>query len=144
MLGKLARYLRILGYDAAYSREYEDSDLIRECLSGRLLITADRGLYEASLKKGCRSLLTNQGTPLPCLLALLAREGLIELEVDLKRSRCPLCNGELSPSLSVSRAGKPRVIYKCTKCGNEYWLGGHWRTIIKKLREAQECLRRSP
>lgn len=48
MLGKLARWLRILGFDTLYHRHMEDRELISTAVSeGRWLLTRDRGLADA-------------------------------------------------------------------------------------------------
>jgi uncharacterized protein with PIN domain len=45
MLGRLAKWLRILGYDTAYFSQIEDSDLVRIARAeGRMLLTRDREL----------------------------------------------------------------------------------------------------
>ncbi|MEJ2081418.1 MAG: Mut7-C RNAse domain-containing protein [Acidobacteriota bacterium] len=47
MLGTLARWLRILGYDTEYQRDVDDDDLVRRCVAeGRIALTKDRRLVE--------------------------------------------------------------------------------------------------
>ena len=48
MLGKLARWLRMLGYDTAYERKIDDADVVGRVLrEDRWLLTRDRHLVEA-------------------------------------------------------------------------------------------------
>lgn len=142
MLGKLAKYLRILGYDTIYSDELNDEKIITECKNGRILLTCDRVLFQNSNKNNCKSYFFRPDQPVSCLLAILAKEKLIELEIDVLKSRCPICNGEL-------KKDTPKTIlfptfnhetYICIKCGNIYWMGRHWRTITKTINEARSCL----
>lgn len=136
MLGKLARYLRILGYDTYYSGESRDSDFVRECERGRVVVTRDRGLHEALTSMGCKSVMVRGGRRTSELLAQLARGGLIRLEINLERSRCPLCNGPLRMADAGTVAGRGRETYICIICGNTYWKGSHWKNILKTLDEA--------
>jgi len=56
MLGKLARWLRVLGYDAAYERRISDDDLVRRARSeGRILLTRDTRLVRRRRSARCRS-----------------------------------------------------------------------------------------
>ncbi|MGC8839517.1 MAG: Mut7-C RNAse domain-containing protein, partial [Anaerolineae bacterium] len=55
MLGRLARWLRILGYDAAFEPDLEDAQLVRRARAeGRILLTRDRDLAR---RRGVRVLL---------------------------------------------------------------------------------------
>lgn len=138
MLGKLARYLRILGYDTYYSSELKDSELLEVCNMGRILLTSDKGLYQTAVKRSCQGYLIPPGVPMPKLLAMLAKEGLIELNIDIRKSRCPICNGELAKDTDEARLPTlRRETYKCNNCGNIYWIGSHWRTLLRVLNEAK-------
>jgi len=139
MLGKLARYLRILGYDTTYSSELSDNEIINECLSGRILLTSDKQLYLNAFKKKCIAYHIPSGLSVPRVLALLARKGLVELNIDITKSRCPICNGELRKELDKANSlTRSRYeTYICRSCGNIYWIGKHWRTIMKIINEAK-------
>ena len=55
MLGRLAKWLRILGYDTVYSPSLDDPDLVRiSQAEGRLLLTRDTGIAR---RKGIECLL---------------------------------------------------------------------------------------
>lgn len=142
MLGKLARYLRILGYDTVYSRERTDEEFVDDCLDNRIVLTRDRGLYSKLASLGCRSLLLEKTFKTSEILAKLAQNGLIKLEIDLERSRCPLCNGQLRRTVSLTASGEYRETYICVLCGNTYWKGRHWTTIQRTLNEAREWQKR--
>jgi uncharacterized protein with PIN domain len=140
MLGKLARYLRILGYDTKYSTELRDEEIINECLSGRILLTSDKQLHLSASKRRCVAIHIPSGLKIPEMLALLAREGLVELSIDITKSRCPICNGELKrePDRANSHLGRRYETYICRRCGNIYWIGKHWRTMLRIINEAKK------
>ncbi|MFN4046237.1 MAG: Mut7-C RNAse domain-containing protein, partial [Acidilobaceae archaeon] len=95
MLGDLARWLRILGYDTVYSRIYSDREILELAfLGGRVLITRDGGLYRKAVKMGVRSVLV-ESTVIEERLAEVSVKLGIDLIVNPERSRCPECNGVL-------------------------------------------------
>lgn len=54
MLGRLARWLRVLGYDTLYDDAIEDADLVRRAIAdGRFVLTRDRRLQEEWRVDGC-------------------------------------------------------------------------------------------
>ncbi len=146
MLGNLAKWLRLLGYDTLYSRAYEDWQLIRIAMStGRTIVTRDRGLYWRARKKGLKAVLV-EGDDIVERLAELSVKAGVALEADPSRSRCPHCNGELIVATDKSLV-RDRVppeslrafdrFYVCPKCGKVYWEGSHWRNIKALLEEAR-------
>ena len=63
MLGSLARWLRILGYDTAYDNQIEDDEIIERCRQERrVALTRDRRLAQRSRLRGCPDTAT-RGTP---------------------------------------------------------------------------------
>jgi len=145
MLGTLARYLRILGYDTLYVRDCDDSMIIDICVAQeRLLVTRDRELASKALKRGCKvMLITNEYANTPMVLGYLAAKLDLNLKVDFSKTRCPLCNAVLT----VVESSKERlqigligvdVVFKCFSCGNYYWKGSHWKKIAQCLEEALE------
>ncbi|KAL7714230.1 hypothetical protein QTN25_008298 [Entamoeba marina] len=117
MHGKLSVWLRILGYDVKYSRDYEvkygksvqDKNLIIEALeTGKVLLTGDKQMYEIIMDKAKRQnkVLTYRGEEIPH--AIKIKQGLPENQlVDLKKAlpllvydlnldegRCTICGGK--------------------------------------------------
>ncbi|MGC9072250.1 MAG: Mut7-C RNAse domain-containing protein [Acidilobus sp.] len=146
MLGTLAKWLRLLGYDTLYSPSYNDAQIISMAARmKRAIVTSDKGLYRRAAKAGVRAILLPEANVTESL-ARLATSGLIELKVDPSRSRCPLCNGVLRevtdknairgrvPPGALTRYNK---FYVCTRCGHVYWEGGHWRNIRRIVEEAK-------
>ncbi len=143
MLGSLARWLRISGYDAEYRREADDDSLIEEASrTGRVLLTRDRELAHRARKRGMEAVLVEGEDEVFQLGELAAVFG---LELDPSCSRCPKCNGPLTrvekdqikdrvPEASLEAF---EVFWVCGVCGNVYWRGSHWDQIVSTLEEAE-------
>ncbi len=135
MLGKLARYLRILGYDTLYLSD--DDYLLKKCLEeNRVLITRDKELYNRARGLSLRCLLIRSNDLHEQLFEVYNIYGL-----ERKRPRCPLCNGELKNiSKNLIKDKVPRKVYErnetfliCNNCKKIYWYGKHWDEINKIL-----------
>jgi len=125
MLGKLARHLRIFGYDTIYSTDLDDDRIIEMARGGRTIITRDRELVKRAHIKGLDALLI-ESTGLEQALAQMIEEGLVR-KSDLRiGTRCSLCNSLLDKCDNGT--------WICVACGQRYWLGGHWRNISELMR----------
>lgn len=140
MLGKLAKWLRILGYDTLYYRELGDRELIRIAEEeGRILLTSDRELLKH--RQGNRRFLISSD---------LWQEQLCEvaesLEINLENifTRCIECNSRLeNVDRETVRDKVPPYVYetqwefgKCPACGKVYWKGTHFenaRMLAEKV-----------
>lgn len=135
-LGKLARYLRLLGFDTEYSSDRDDADLVEDSLSeGRILLTRDRELLKhGRLSHGS---LVRAIDPVQQLLEVVRR---FHLEGSIAPfRRCPTCNGLLE------RVDKAEVIdrvepgtrrtydefWQCRDCGQVYWRGAHFEDLSR-------------
>jgi uncharacterized protein with PIN domain len=139
-LGTLARRLRLLGLDAAWSNEAEDADLVaRATAEQRVLLTQDRGLLmRRALARGA---LVRGSRPDDQLADVLDRFAphLAPL------TRCTACGGELRPVAkdAVTRLLEPgtRRSYdrfsRCAACGHVYWHGAHARRIRTLIERAK-------
>jgi len=142
MLGSLARWLRISGYDTEYRREADDDSLMEEaCRKGRVLLTRDRVLVQRAKKSGIEAFLVSGENDAEQLGEIAAALG---LELDPSCSRCPKCNGSLTrvekeqvwdrvPEASLEAFD---VFWVCGSCGGVYWRGSHWDQIVSTLEEA--------
>ena len=149
MLGKLARWLRMLGYDVKYFNNLDDEELAEVAGSEeRILLTRDVGLYQKASVKGLQAFLIEGKTEYEKLAELAKRYGL-SLEVDTSNSRCPKCNSNIRPVRKEAVLGKiPKStsefydeFWECPNCGKIYWQGSHWERISKTLsRAAAEIL----
>ncbi|PVX24953.1 MAG: hypothetical protein CW691_06055 [Candidatus Bathyarchaeum sp.] len=148
MLGKLARWLRILGQNVDYYRAADDNKLI--CLAEsekRILLTRDFELYQRAVSRGLEAVFVD-ATNETEKLALLAKRFGLSLAVDLNVSRCPKCNGTLeavSKDAVLDKIPKATSIHYdnfwlCTGCGQVYWQGAHWKRIQVTLEAAKSRL----
>jgi len=139
MLGSLARWLRILGYDTLYYVDRDDDELRDEALkTGRILVTRDSELVQRSRKNGTRVLLIQSDETLTQLKEITET---YDLDVTPKNTRCPRCNGLLKSVEKTSlKDAVPDESYnafdefwRCMECDAVYWQGSHWVQILDSL-----------
>jgi len=129
-LGKLARYLRLLGFDTAYDRAWDDPELVRISVrQSRILITRDVEL----LKHGdlTHGYFVRSTDPKQQIVEVIQR---FHLEGSLEPfTRCMTCNGTLTdvdkddvkaevPTASFERIDRYK---RCESCGQVFWKGSH-------------------
>jgi len=150
MLGKLTRWLRMMGYEATYMNDSPDRDLLalakRESL---ILLTSDEELYRIAISKGIDSFLI-QGRTEAERLAGLAQRYHLNLRIDTAMSKCPVCGSALHEARKMEvEALVPPTTFKVyqsfwlcenPKCGKVYWQGSHWNRIEQTLESAKRIL----
>ena len=148
MLGKLTRWLRMLGYNVKYSNNSEDAQLlITAKKKRRILLTRDFELYQHAIARGIDAFYL-EGKTEEEKLAQLAKRFAIKLEIDMATSRCPKCNNVVKPISKEKAAGKIEKstfdhydeFWRCPKCGQIYWQGAHWTRIRRTLSAAEKNL----
>jgi hypothetical protein len=150
MLGKLARWLRMLGYEATYENDCSDHDLLTKAKRDSLiLLTSDEELYRTATMRGIESYLV-QGRTEPERLANLAGRYKLSLDIDTRNSRCPICGSpieethkdEVESSVPPATFKVYPTFWVCTnpKCAKVYWQGSHWKKIEQTLRTAKRIL----
>jgi len=134
MLGSLARWLRMIGYDTVYDKKLDDpaiSQLARA--EGRFILTRDKELgKEPGAFMVAPDDLDTQ------LKAVATRYGL-KFRPDL--IRCSACNGgllELTKDDAKGLVPEGAFIsndrfWKCAKCAKVFWKGTHWNGIMERL-----------
>ena len=135
-LGRLAAYLRMLGFDAAYTNDASDPELVRvSSEQNRILLTRDRGVLKHSgVTHGYWVRETNSRRQ--------AEE--IVRRFDLARSlrpltRCTACNQLLRQASKSEVCGRvpPKVLEwceefrECLGCRRVYWYGSHCRRMSR-------------
>ena len=142
MLGRLARWLRVLGFDTTYGHGLSDAALVRLAQDeGRVLLTRDRHLLREL--RPAHALEIRQDAPLEQLrdtVAALALPAPAELF-----TRCILCNTPLPSPLDSAAAqallppgvrGIPGPVRQCPTCARVYWHGSHVRRMRAALERA--------
>jgi len=149
MLGKLTRWLRMLGHDVDYYKAAEDKKLIFLADSeNRILLTCDLELYQQAVTQGLDAVFVEALDAAQRLADLANRFG-FKLEFNLCVSRCPKCNAELvtaSKETILSKIPEATASYyddfwRCMGCGQIYWQGAHWKRIQMTLDAANSRLR---
>ena len=141
-LGKLAKWLRFLGYDAAIYKSISIDNKIRLAnKERRVYLTRDKKI--AKLKREfSRKLIVSQDYK----KQLRELKDYIEFAEEYVFSQCPNCNIALK-SIDKDKIKKlvPKFIYQtnndfkvCYKCGRVFWKGSHYKEIISLLREILE------
>jgi uncharacterized protein with PIN domain len=143
MLGRLAKWLRILGYDAVFDATAHDAQLARMARAdGRILLTRDQTLAQ---RRGLQTVLVDSEEPEAQLRQVVTQ---LNLRTDHAFSRCPVCN-ELLESLTrqAAQALVPRYVWHthdrfrmCPACGRVYWPGTHWQAMDGVLARLDETL----
>ena len=136
-LGKLAKYLRMLGFDTLYDNRCSDTELtnLASCGVKRILLTRDVGLLKhKQISHGY------------CVRSIRPRQQLVEIveRFDLKKlmmpfQRCVNCNGCLTLLEKPAARGRvPARIYQdldkfviCNSCQQIYWQGSHYDRMTK-------------
>ena len=144
MLGKLAKWLRLLGYDTVYIHDATDDELVRRAAQdGRTLLTKDYTLAGRRLLRGRCLLVTEEGTR--AQLRQVVRDLALKVEDSRFLTRCPVCNRRIqdAPKESV-REDVPPYVYRtqgrfgrCGECGRVYWRGTHVEHVLEALATQQ-------
>jgi uncharacterized protein with PIN domain len=149
-LGRLARYLRLSGFDTDYDARRDDRELARISIGeARILLTRDRGL----LKRGnvSHGYLVRATEPRAQFVEVLRRFDLAERLAPF--TRCLACNGVVRDAADAEIAarapGAVRRRYRrfraCPDCGRVYWEGTHHARLTRLLEDARnQSMRRSP
>jgi uncharacterized protein with PIN domain len=137
MLGSLARWLRLLGYDADYDHRRDDAELVRLARAeNRVLLTRD---HELAARRGIKALFID---------SQVLDEQLAQVTAAFPRAaesgpaRCSVCNTVLVPAtpeelidrLPAYVLHKHRDFRRCPGCNRVYWPGSHWQTMQARLR----------
>jgi len=137
-LGKLAKHLRLLGFDTLYSNSFEDEEIaVIAQKEKRIILTRDIGLLKRKIvTHGHYVKSRNPGEQI----------GEVIHRFDLLRtikpfSRCIRCNTSLK---KIKKEHIPEHVpekikkkynnfYSCPGCQNIYWKGSHWKHMLKKI-----------
>ncbi len=141
MLGKLAKELRMLGYDTIY---YQGEDIHRlfhiSREEGRVILTRSSKLLPKKTED--RIVRIREDNPLLQLKELI-HMGIIKLDEGNLFSRCLLCNLEIIKIPSGEAEGRVpdfvfhqmQEFFRCPRCGRIYWEGSHRKNMERKIEE---------
>jgi len=137
MVGKLARWLRILGYDVLYNNRFEDDEILQLAgAQGRIVLTRDVELHQ----RAARSLLIENDDYQIQVRQVIDACGLKEASLF---TRCAECNTMLVETNREAVFLKvPPYVYltqkhfaQCPACDRVYWRGSHADGIAAKMKK---------
>ncbi len=144
MLGKLATWLRIFGYDTLYVGDFEteDEDLfLLENFRDRTLLTRDKELYDRAVRRKRKAVLIKNDS----VIDQISEMRDLGIDTDIKMDRCSVCNSilrkpadeeakEVMEKEGIEENLKERYeLWYCEKCKKLYWLGSHYRNMVRFL-----------
>lgn len=145
-VGRLAKRLRMMGYDAVFINGLDDDELVRIALrEGRILLTKDQGIMRRRIVSSgkVRALLITDGDVRRQLRQVIRT-------FDLKPgarpfTRCMECNEPLQDRTKAQVENLvPPYVYaahdqfmQCPRCGRVYWRGTHWERMNHEIRRME-------
>ena len=151
MYHRLARWLRMLGYDAVFDQDFVDQDFIQLAKEeNRIILTRDEDLKRRAQKLGLQ-VVTVDALTLEERLIILHQELGIELVLPEKiLPRCTICNSEIRVIDSTEILDqiteltqlhyKEFWICKNPECSQIYWRGSHWDKMERTLKDCREII----
>jgi len=137
-LGKLAKHLRLLGFDASHANTLTDSRIIEIAQNeNRIILTRDTGILKNGKVRW--GYWVRSAEPERQLYELAAQYRLLDFKKPF--TRCLECNGELKPvdmmeisdSLPAMIKKEQREFSRCQKCKKVYWKGSHYRKLVERV-----------
>ena len=139
-LGRLAAYLRLLGFDSLYRNDYKDDELASISVEEkRILLTRDRGLLKR--RAVTHGYCVRSTAPRQQTVEILARFDLARLAAPFRR--CLVCNGLLESvakdavldTLPPLARAYYHEFYRCMSCARLYWPGSHYSALKRIVDE---------
>ena len=142
-LGRLARYLRLLGFDCLYRNDYRDAEVAMiSQQQQRIVLTRDRRLLQYKVID--HGLFVRSSSPKDQVREVLQRLDLYRLVRPF--TRCTRCNGILTtvakesvdPLLQPKTRHYYNVFRQCPDCKQVYWQGSHHARTLKLIEGLME------
>ena len=140
--GRLARWLRVLGFDCSHDQNIQDADLLRLALDeGRVILTRDADLADHTLAR--QVILLQSADPLAQVIEVMRSAGLT-VDSDNLFVRCSCCNVMTEPTTLAAVAERlppyvrrtQEVFRICPSCARIYWRATHVDHMLQRLRSA--------
>ena len=149
MLGKLAKKLRLLGFDTFYSSSIADNKIIIMAKNEkRILLTKDRVLAHLAPKNEIKTVTISSDNELDQFRQIKEKVSLDGFAIEGKISRCTNCNGKLLQIDNEKTIGKVpdgvtrnfKEFWECEECKKIYWEGTHIKNLQNFVLELNEKL----
>ncbi len=145
-VGRLAKWLRVMGYDTLFPKENGDNQLVRIALmENRVLVTRDAEIARRrAARLGQMTVALIEKDDLRSQLRQLVRD--LELDLSGGFSRCVRCNEPLRPIAKQDVVDRlpPYVVltqpkfFECQECRRVYWPGTHWTNMMSELSQVYQ------
>jgi uncharacterized protein with PIN domain len=148
-LGRLASYLRLLGFDTLYRNDYDDATLASVSVDEyRILLTCDRRLLMRKIITHGYFVRARQLQQQ--LFEVLSRFDLYDKKQPF--TRCMHCNGRISPvnkkDIETQLLAKTKKYYdeffQCESCRKIYWKGSHYQKMQDMINQVKAGFTNSP
>ena len=145
MLGTLAKWLRLFGFDTFYANAEMDDDELLEMAEkeNRVLITRDKELIIRAKKKNIQ-IVEMTSIDLDEQLSVILKN--VDVDEKTVLSRCSLCDTILNEIKRDDVKNKvPEKVFRnndrfwfCSKCDKIYWRGSHYDKIQSKINKIKK------
>lgn len=145
MLGKIARKLRMFGFDTIYDASIDDIDiLVLAEYKGRIVLTSDRLLFNRCKKNGVDTILITRGTEIENLVTIFSSLNIKSVNSQDVPYLCTCCNGLLNTvndtysikdRIPARLLQSEKIFYMCSNCKKIYWRGTHMENISCLINE---------
>src|SRR5919112_1599900 len=145
MLGKIAKKLRIFGFDTEYLDDIDDNEIINRYIDGkRIILTKDRRLYNRAIKLNVPCFSISGENELENLITIMKGSDInYVFPVPNESTRCSLCNRTLDKIQKASVEDivpkkvfeSTRLFFKCSNCQKIFWDGKHIKEINHLIHE---------
>jgi len=148
-LGKLARYLRMLGFDTAYQPHCDDVTIIDLSLQQqRIILTRDLGILKQN--RVTHGYWLRHTEPWEQLLEVMLALDLFSQAQPF--TRCMECNGPIDHVDKTAITGRIdadilqrfEAFWQCRGCMKIYWRGSHYEHMLRQVEKFKEESRRRP
>ena len=140
MLGRLAKWLRLLGYDVLYYQAIDDRQVIKISLEQeRTILTRDTRMLQCKAARDAVFIKSDDVAG-----QLMEMKDILGFQGPAPAERCAVCNNRLTAVTERSEIKDlvPDYVYhnfnsfmRCSFCGKVYWEGSHYKNIRGRARE---------
>ena len=150
MLGKIAKKLRILGFDTLYMLDIEDRKIIDLLIqTRRILLTSDKELFYRARIHNCQSIFINKKTEVENLVTIFRNLEIKNIDMELNFYRCSICNTRLKTIEDLNTIKNEihqkvfennTIFYRCHTCNKLYWSGSHIKNMSLLIEKVNQML----
>jgi uncharacterized protein with PIN domain len=139
-LGRLAKLLRLMGFDTLLEIEYPKGSFLEQIGPDRVFLTRTQRMANSAI--GLKTILLHANAPWEQVSELIHKTDIRPEDIHAF-SRCTRCNVPIVavPKLAV-QAFVPEYVWnhrssfsRCSRCGRVYWRGSHTERALKRLSE---------